>query len=110
MVSAILLHYVIDDPLPTRGTFNFGDPGADNFFFVFECFSFFLTCLVLFSTWSYYINCFSTWYVWLLLESKDQKKKKKNCQHLDSNLDHQKCRESVKGRQSRSAIKWPTPC
>ena len=39
MVSAILLHYVIDDPLPTRGTF--GDPGsnpgADNFFFfVFE--------------------------------------------------------------------------
>ena len=35
MVSAILLHYVIDDPLPTRGTF--GDPGsnpgADNFFF-----------------------------------------------------------------------------
>ena len=43
MVSAILLHYVIDDPLPNRGTF--GDPGsnsdADNFFFVFECFSFF---------------------------------------------------------------------
>ena len=37
MVSAILLHYVIDDPLPTRGTF--GDPGsnpgADNFFFFF---------------------------------------------------------------------------
>ena len=36
MVSAILLHYVIDDPLPTRGTF--GDPGtnpgADNFFFL----------------------------------------------------------------------------
>ena len=35
MVAAILLHYVIDDPLPTRGTF--GDPGsnsgADNFFF-----------------------------------------------------------------------------
>ena len=34
MVSAILLHYVIDDPLPIRGTF--GDPGsnlgADNFF------------------------------------------------------------------------------
>ena len=67
MVSAILLHYVIDDPLPTHGTF--GDPGsnpgsnpgADNFFFAcFECFS----CLVLFS---YYINCFSTWYVWLLL-------------------------------------------
>ena len=45
MVSAILLHYVIDDPLPTRGTFNFDDPGsnpgADKFFFVFECFSFF---------------------------------------------------------------------
>ena len=43
MVAAILLHYVIDDPLPTRGTF--GDPGsnsgADNFFLVFECFSFF---------------------------------------------------------------------
>ena len=37
MVSAILLHYVIDDLLPTRGTF--GDPGsnpgADNFFFFF---------------------------------------------------------------------------
>ena len=36
MVSAILLHYVIDDPLPTHGTF--GDPGsnpgADNFFFL----------------------------------------------------------------------------
>ena len=75
MVSAILLHYVIDDPLPTRGTF--GDPGsnpgADNFFFFFcslKMFFFFSTCLVLFSTWSYYINCFSTWYVWLLLEKK----------------------------------------
>ena len=36
MVSAILLHYVIDDPLPIRGAF--GDPGsnsgADNFFFL----------------------------------------------------------------------------
>ena len=36
MVSAILLHYVIDDPLPTRDTF--GDSGtnsgADNFFFL----------------------------------------------------------------------------
>ena len=36
MVAAILLFYVIDDPLPTRGTF--GDPGsnsgADNFFFL----------------------------------------------------------------------------
>ena len=35
MVSAILLHYVIDDPLPTCGTFS--DPGsnsgADKFFF-----------------------------------------------------------------------------
>ena len=30
------------------------------------------------------------------------KAKKKNCQHLDSNLDHQKCRESVKGRQSHT--------
>ena len=51
MVAAILLHYVIDAPLPTRGTF--GDPGsnsgADNIFFLlFECFSFFPTCLVLF--------------------------------------------------------------
>ena len=40
MVSAILLHYVIDDPLPIRGTF--GDPGsnpgADNFFFFFLVF------------------------------------------------------------------------
>ena len=35
MVSAILLHYVIDDPLPTRGTFGGpgSNPGADNFFF-----------------------------------------------------------------------------
>ena len=24
----------------------------------------------------YYINCFSTWYVWLLLEKKKKKKKK----------------------------------
>ena len=35
MVAAILLRYVIDDPLPTHGTF--GDPGsnsdADIFFF-----------------------------------------------------------------------------
>ena len=31
-------------------------------------------------------------------------KTKKNGQHLDLNLDDQKCRESVKGRQSRSAI------
>ena len=46
MVSAILLHYVIDDPLPTRGTF--GDPGSNPgrccqvffFFLVFQCFSF----------------------------------------------------------------------
>ena len=43
-------------------------------------------------------------------KKKHSKTKKKNCQHLDSNLDHQKCRESVKGCQSRSAIKWPTPC
>ena len=44
MVSAILLHYVIDDPLPTRGTF--GDPGsntgADNFFFFFLSLNVFL--------------------------------------------------------------------
>ena len=44
MVSAILLHYVIDDPLPTRGTF--GDPGS-NSDAVFAFFSFFPTCLVL---------------------------------------------------------------
>ena len=43
-------------------------------------------------------------------KEKHSKTKKKNCQQLDSNLDHQKCRESVKGRQSRSAIKWPPPC
>ena len=47
MVSAILLHYVIDDPLPTRGTF--GDPGsnpgADNFFFFGLYFSFFFHML-----------------------------------------------------------------
>ena len=52
MVAAILLHYVIDDPLPTRGTF--GDPGsnscADNIFFFcsLNVFLFFSTCLVLF--------------------------------------------------------------
>ena len=75
MVSAILLHYVIDDPLPTRGTF--GDPGtnsgADNFFFLdVFLFSYMLSS---FSTWSYYLNCFSTWYVRLLLEKKKKKKK-----------------------------------
>ena len=81
MVSAILLHYVIDDPLPTRGTF--GDPGsnsdADNFFFFWSLhfFSFFPTCLVL-STCSYYLNCFSTWYVWLLLVTYQVEKKKKS--------------------------------
>ena len=67
MVSAILLHYVIDDPLPTRG--NFGDPGtnsgADNFFFL--ALNVFLYMLSSFSTCSHYLNCFSTWYVWLLL-------------------------------------------
>ena len=58
MVAAILLHYVIDDPLPTHGTF--GDPGsnpgADNFFFFFgfECFSFFP---------HFFPHGFSTWYV-----------------------------------------------
>ena len=78
MVSAILLHYVIDDPLPIRGI---GDPGsnsgADNFFFFLslkKMFFFFSTILVLFSTCSYYINCFSTWYVRLRLESKKKKK------------------------------------
>ena len=43
MVSAILLYYVIEDPLPIRDTF--GDPGsnpgADNFFFFGLYFSFF---------------------------------------------------------------------
>ena len=40
MVSAILLHYVIDDPLPNRGTF--GGPGAaDNFFFFDDVMFFF---------------------------------------------------------------------
>ena len=38
------------------------------------------------------------------------KKKDKISQNLDSNLDHKKCRESVRGRQSRTAIKWPIPC
>ena len=71
MVSAILLHYVIDDPLPTRGTF--GDPGtnsgADNFFSSFLALNVFLFSHMLssFSTCSYYLNCFSTWYVRLLL-------------------------------------------
>ena len=82
MVSAILLHYVIDDPLPTHGTF--GDPGsnpgADNFFFVFFglYFSFSSTCLVL-STCCYYINCFSTWYVRLLLEENNKNKINADC-------------------------------
>ena len=62
MVSAILLHYVIDDPLPTRGAF--GDPGsnpgADKKFF--NAFLFFPTNLVLFSTCSihkllFYLIC-----------------------------------------------------
>ena len=80
MVSAILLHYVIDDPLPTRGTFV--DPGtnsgADNFFFFFGLyFSFSSTCLVL-STCCYYINCFSTWYVRLLLVTYQVEKKTKS--------------------------------
>ena len=30
-----------------------------------------------FSTWSYYLNCFSTWYVRLLLVTYKKKKKKK---------------------------------
>ena len=78
MVSAILLHYVIDDLLPTRGTF--GDPGsnpgADNFLFLFfKCFSFFPHMLSFFFHMLYYINCFSTWYVRLRLEKKKKKKK-----------------------------------
>ena len=77
MVSAILLHYVIDDPLPTRGTF--GDPGtnsgADNFFLLALNVFLFSYMLSSFSTCSYYLNCFSTWYVWLLLEKKKKKKK-----------------------------------
>ena len=81
MVSAILLHYVIDDPLPTRGTF--GDPGtnsgADNFFFFFLALNVLLFSYMLssFSTCSYYLNCFSTWYVWLLLVKKKKKTVKK---------------------------------
>ena len=54
MVAAILLHYVIDDPLPTHGTF--GDPGsnsyADIFFFCLRMFFFFSTCLVLVTSYS----------------------------------------------------------
>ena len=70
MVSAILLHYVIDDLLPTRGTF--GDPGSnpgtDNFFsFSFSMLFFFPHFLSSFFHMLYYINCFSTWYVRLLL-------------------------------------------
>ena len=76
MVSAILLHYVIDDPLPTRGTF--GDPGsnpgADNFLlFFFLVF----TCLFL-PHFFHYINCFSTWYVRLLLVTYQVEKKTKS--------------------------------
>ena len=81
MVSAILLHYVIDDPLPNRGTFGGpgSNPGSDNFFFwSLNIFLFFFTCLVLFSTCSYYINCFSTWYVWLLLVTYQVEKKTKS--------------------------------
>ena len=88
MVAAILLHYVIDDPLPTRGTF--GDPGSDNFFFSYglSMFFFFPTCLVLFSTCSYYINCFSTWYVRLLLEQIEKKKNLVNNVNNVNNLEH----------------------
>ena len=81
MVSAILLHYVIDDPLPNCGTF--GDPGSNPgsayfYFFLALNVFFFSTCLVLFSTCSYYINCFSTWYVWLLLVTYQVEKKTKS--------------------------------
>ena len=44
MVSAILLHYVIDDPLPNRGTF--GDPGSNpgsDIFFFFSSLNVFLS-------------------------------------------------------------------
>ena len=45
MVSAILLHYMIDDPLPIRGTF--GDTGSNpgSFFFVVFTFLFFFHML-----------------------------------------------------------------
>ena len=85
MVSAILLHYVIDDPLPTRGTF--GDPGtnsgADNFFF-FLALNVFLFSYMLssFSTCSYYLNCFSTWYVWLLLDKLEKKRKERQVEEF----------------------------
>ena len=85
MVSAILLHYVIDDPLPTRGTFNFGDPGADNFFFVFECFSFFFNMLssffhmVLLHKLLFYLVCMvaSCYITKNYIPSRKKKKKKK---------------------------------
>ena len=70
MVSAILLHYVIDDPLLTHGTF--GDPGsnpgADNFFFFLLFFFSHNVMLSSFFHMLYYINCFSTWYVRLRLK------------------------------------------
>ena len=74
MVSAILLHYVIDDPLPTRGAFSDpgSNPGADNFFFFFflALNAFFPPhMLSSFFHMLYYINCFSTWYVRLRLEN-----------------------------------------
>ena len=54
MVAAILLHYVIDDPLPIRGTF--GDPGSNSgadkknlifFFFLFHMLSSFFYMFLL---------------------------------------------------------------
>ena len=80
MASAILLHYVIDDPLPTRGTF--GDPGsnpgADNFFFFLALNAFFFSHMLSpFSHMLCYINCFSIWYVRLRLVTYQVEKKKK---------------------------------
>ena len=76
MVSAILLHYVIDDPLLIRGTFS--DPGSnsgtDNFFF-FWSLNVFLFSHMLSSFFHMLLlhKLLSTWYVQLLLEKKKKK-------------------------------------
>ena len=59
MVSAILLLYVIDDRLPTRGTFDDpgSNPGADNFFsFVLFFFPHMLSSFFL-HKWLFYLVC-----------------------------------------------------
>ena len=80
MVAAILLHYVIDDPLPTRGTF--GDPGsnpvlgADNFywnvFLFFHMLSYFFHMLLLHKLLFYLVCTVAYYYIPI------KKKKKKN--------------------------------